>query len=129
MWDYCGMARNAAGLEKAIGEIRKLRADFWQNVRVLGEGGEINSSLEMAGRVADFLEFGELMCLDALHRNESCGGHFRDEFQHEDGEARRDDANFAYVAGWLFRGDNKPPALAKEKLEFHDVKLTTRSYK
>jgi succinate dehydrogenase / fumarate reductase, flavoprotein subunit len=129
MWDHCGMARNARGLEKAIAEIQGLREEFWGDVKVLGDGMAVNPSLEMAGRVADFLEFGELMCLDALHREESCGGHFREEHQTQEGEARRDDEGFAYVAGWLHRGDNRAPALAKEPLGFENVKLTQRSYK
>ena len=129
MWDKCGMGRNAAGLAEAIADIQALRAEFWRDVKVLGDDMAVNPSLEMAGRVADFLEFGELLCLDALHRNESCGGHFREEFQTDDGEARRDDDNYAYVAAWLHRGDNKPPALAKEPLVFETVKLTQRSYK
>jgi succinate dehydrogenase / fumarate reductase flavoprotein subunit len=129
MWQKCGMGRTAAGLKQAIDEIRALRADFWQNVKVLGDNGSVNVSLEMAGRVADFLEFGELMCLDALHRNESCGGHFREEFQDSEGEAMRDDDNFSYVAAWMYRGDNKAPALAKEKLAWENVHPTRRSYK
>ncbi len=129
LWEKCGMARNAAGLESAIEEVRALRSEFWQNVKVLGEDMAVNPSLEMAGRVADFLEFAELMCIDALHREESCGGHFREEHQTEEGEAKRDDEKFAYVAGWIFRGDAKPPALAKEPLHYENVKLTQRSYK
>ena len=129
MWERCGMARNAAGLAKAVEDIRALRAEFWENVKVLGDGNAVNVSLEMAGRVADFLEFGEIMCIDAWHRNESCGGHFREEFQTEEGEARRDDDGFAYVAAWNYRGDGKVPALAKESLAFENVKLSQRSYK
>ncbi len=129
MWERCGMARNAAGLAKAVDDIRALRAEFWENVKVLGEGNSINTSLEMAGRVADFLEFGEMMCIDAWHRNESCGGHFREEFQTEEGEARRDDDAFTYVAAWMYRGDGKVPSLAKEPLAFENVKLSQRSYK
>ncbi len=129
MWDRCGMARDAAGLTKGIEEIRALRAEFWQNVKVLGDGMGVNQSLEMAGRVADFLEFGELMCIDALHRNESCGGHFRDEYQTPDGEALRDDDKYAYVAAWSHQGDTKAPGLVKEPLVFDSVKLTQRSYK
>jgi succinate dehydrogenase / fumarate reductase, flavoprotein subunit len=129
MWDKCGMGRTEKGLTEAIQEIRALRAEFWENVRVLGDEKNMNTSLEMAGRVADFLEFGELMCLDALNRNESCGGHFREEFQTEEGEARRDDDAYAYVAAWMYRGDNKTPALAKEPLKFDNVKLSQRSYK
>jgi succinate dehydrogenase / fumarate reductase flavoprotein subunit len=129
MWDRCGMARTAEGLASAIVDVRKLREQFWSDCKVLGDGMAVNPSLEMAGRVADFLEFGELMCLDALHRNESCGGHFREEYQEADGEAKRDDEHFQYVAGWLYRGDNHPPALAKEMLEFNTVHPSQRSYK
>jgi succinate dehydrogenase / fumarate reductase flavoprotein subunit len=129
MWDECGMARSEQGLLKAIEQIKALRAEFWENVAVLGDNDSLNVSLEMAGRVADFLEFGELMCLDALHRNESCGGHFREEFQTEDGEALRNDDEFAYAAAWLHRGEGKTPALAKEPLVFENIKLAQRSYK
>jgi succinate dehydrogenase / fumarate reductase flavoprotein subunit len=128
MWEYCGMSRNAEGLKKAIGEIKKLRAEFWQNVRVTGEASYVNPELEKAGRVADFLELGELMCADALHRNESCGGHFREEYQ-IDGEAKRDDENFCYVAAWEFNGVGKDETLHKEDLKFDNVHLATRSYK
>ncbi|PSR52160.1 fumarate reductase/succinate dehydrogenase flavoprotein subunit [Adhaeribacter arboris] len=129
MWDYCGMARNAEGLQHAKQKISELRADFWQNVRVLGENEELNMTLEKAGRVADFLELGELMVDDALNRNESCGGHFREEYQTPENEALRDDANFAYVAAWEYTGDNQPENLHKEALDFENVKLTQRSYK
>ncbi len=129
MWEKCGMARDAAGLEEALRLIPALREEFWENVNVPGSGDEFNQSLEHAGRVADFLELGELMCLDALHREESCGGHFRTEHQTDDGEARRDDDHFAYVAGWEFAGDGEPPILNKEPLEFENVHLATRSYK
>ncbi|HRN52349.1 MAG TPA: fumarate reductase/succinate dehydrogenase flavoprotein subunit [Gemmatimonadaceae bacterium] len=129
MWDKCGMARTAEGLKQALVEIPKLREEFWQNVRVLGANEEINQSLEKAGRVADFLEFAELMCIDALHREESCGGHFRTEHQTEDGEAKRNDAEFAYVAAWEYAGEGKAPILNKEPLEFENVHLSTRSYK
>jgi succinate dehydrogenase / fumarate reductase, flavoprotein subunit len=129
MWDYCGMARTAEGLKHALGRIPELREQFWGNVRVLGTGDEINQSLEKAGRVADFLELAELMCLDALHRNESCGGHFREEYQTPDGEAARDDENFSYVAAWEFRGVGSPPELHKEPLVFEYVHPTQRSYK
>jgi succinate dehydrogenase / fumarate reductase flavoprotein subunit len=129
MWDKCGMARDKAGLEAALKRIPELRAEFWKDVRVLGSGESFNQSLEKAGRVADFLEFAELMCLDALHREESCGGHFRTEHQTEDGEAKRDDDRFAYVAAWEYAGEGKPPVLHKEPLEFEEVKLATRSYK
>ncbi|MFZ9889888.1 MAG: FAD-binding protein, partial [Myxococcota bacterium] len=129
MWDKCGMSRNEAGLTEALQKIPALRSEFWENVAVLGDSNELNVSLEKAGRVADFLEFGELMCRDALERKESCGGHFREESQTDDGEALRDDENFAHVAAWFFEGDNKAPTLAKEPLEFENVKLTQRSYK
>lgn len=129
MWEYCGMARNEEGLKKAKGLIRELREEFWRDVTVLGENEEMNQSLEKAGRVADFLELGELMVDDALHRRESCGGHFREESQTPDGEAKRDDENFRYVAAWEFKGDNQPEVLHKEVLEFENVELTQRSYK
>ena len=129
MWDRCGMARDAAGLKQALEQIPRLRAEFWRNVKVPGTGAELNQSLEKAGRVADFLEFGELMCLDALQREESCGGHFRTEYQTEDGEALRNDEKFAYVAAWEYAGEGKPPVLNKEPLEFENVHLSTRSYK
>ena len=129
MWDNCGMARNAAGLSKAIGEIQSLREEFWQNVNVLGDNQGMNPSLEHAGRLADFLELGELMCRDALHREESCGGHFREEYQTEEGEARRDDDQFSYVAAWEWTGPNSQPALHKEPLTFDYVHPSQRSYK
>ncbi len=129
MWDRCGMGRTASGLVQAISDIRALRGEFWDNVQVTGTGDTFNVALEMAGRVADFLEFGEMMCLDALHRNESCGGHFREEYQTEEGEALRNDDDYAYAAGWLYRGDDKLPALAKEPLAFENIKLSQRSYK
>jgi succinate dehydrogenase / fumarate reductase flavoprotein subunit len=129
MWEYCGMARNEQGLKHALQEIPALREEFWQDVKVPGSGGELNQELEKAGRVADFLELGELTCIDALHRRESCGGHFREEFQTPDGEARRDDENFAYVAAWEHSGDLASPILHKEPLTFEYVKLTQRSYK
>ncbi|MET0390239.1 MAG: fumarate reductase/succinate dehydrogenase flavoprotein subunit [Polyangiales bacterium] len=128
-WDNCGMARDAKGLEHALQRIPELREEFWKNVRVLGSGQELNQSLEKAGRVADFLEFGELMCLDALKREESCGGHFRTEHQTEDGEARRNDEQFSYAAAWEWKGEGQAPALHKEALEFEYVKPTQRSYK
>ncbi|MDX6738645.1 fumarate reductase/succinate dehydrogenase flavoprotein subunit [Actinocorallia sp. A-T 12471] len=128
MWEYCGMERTDEGLRKAIGMIRALREDFWQNVTVPGSGDDLNQSLEKAGRVADFLELGELMCIDALHRTESCGGHFRAESQDEDGEAKRDDENFSYAAAWEWTGGDKP-VLHKEDLVFEYVKPSTRSYK
>ncbi len=129
MWDYCGMARNEAGLLKAKKMISDLRADFWKNVKVTGENEELNQSLEKAGRVADFLELGELMVDDALDRKESCGGHFREESQTEENEAKRDDENYCYVAAWEYKGDNQPETLHKEALNFEYVKLTQRSYK
>ncbi|HET8770923.1 MAG TPA: fumarate reductase/succinate dehydrogenase flavoprotein subunit [Gemmatimonadaceae bacterium] len=129
LWDKCGMARSAEGLREALEEIPKLRAEFWRDVKVPGTGAELNQSLEKAGRVADFLEFAELMCLDALHREESCGGHFRVEHQTSDGEAKRNDEQFAYVAAWEYAGEGKPPVLNKEPLTFENVHLSTRSYK
>ncbi len=129
MWDHCGMSRSAPGLTKALERIPELRAEFWSSVRVLGKGEELNQSLEKAGRVADFMEFAELMCRDALHRNESCGGHFRTEFQTADGEAKRDDEHFLYVAAWEFQGEAKVPVIHREPLAFDNVKLATRSYK
>jgi succinate dehydrogenase / fumarate reductase, flavoprotein subunit len=129
MWDKCGMARNADGLKQALEEIPGLREEFWQNVTVLGDGNGLNQSLEYAGRVADFLEFGELLVFDALHRNESCGGHFREEYQTEDGEALRDDINYSYVAAWEYQGVDERPVLHKEPLEYEEVHFTQRSYK
>lgn len=128
IWDECGMARSRAGLEKALQQIPALREQFWSNVAVLGEGDSLNQSLEKAGRVADFLEFGELMCLDALKREESCGGHFREEYQ-EDGEAKRDDANYAHAAVWEYSGKGNAPKRHVEDLKFENVQLATRSYK
>jgi succinate dehydrogenase / fumarate reductase flavoprotein subunit len=128
-WEKCGMARDATGLREALKRIPELREEFWQNLRVLGSGEELNQSLEKAGRVADFLEFGELMCLDALQREESCGGHFRLEHQTEDGEARRNDEKFSYVAAWEWKGEGQAPTLHQERLEFEYVKPTQRSYK
>lgn len=130
MWEYCGMARDEEGLRKAIGMIRDLREEFWTNVRVPGRSqGELNQSLEKAGRVADFLELGELMCVDALHREESCGGHFRMEHQTPEGEALRDDQNFLYVAAWEYAGAGQPPVLHKEHLVYKNIELKQRSYK
>jgi succinate dehydrogenase / fumarate reductase flavoprotein subunit len=123
------MGRNEAGLKKALEKISGIRAEFWENVSIPGEGNELNQTLEKAGRVADFLELGELICLDALHRAESCGGHFREESQTEDGEALRDDEHFAYVAAWQYAGDEHEPILNKEPLEFEYVQLSQRSYK
>ncbi|MGB0685914.1 MAG: hypothetical protein ACPGQD_07015, partial [Planctomycetota bacterium] len=129
MWDKCGMGRTREGLEEALREIPKLREEFWKDVRIPGTADSYNPELEKAARVADFLEFGELMCHDALDREESCGGHFREEHQTEEGEALRDDEAYAYAAVWEFMGDGKAPELSKEQLEFEEVKLTTRSYK
>ena len=129
MWDKCGMARDKKGLEEAIARMPELRKEFWSNVKVLGAGETINQSLEKAGRVADFLEFGELMCRDALDRNESCGGHFRTEYQTPDGEALRDDENYAHVSAWKYEGEDAEPTLIKEPLVYEQVKLATRSYK
>jgi len=129
LWDNCGMSRTEQSLTKALSEIPAIREEFWKNVRVLGENETRNQALEKAGRVADFLEFAELMCLDALHRNESCGGHFREEYQTEDGEALRDDEHYAYVAAWEFTGVGIEPKLHKEPLEFEFVHPSTRSYK
>lgn len=129
IWEKCGMARNRKGLEEAIAEIPAIREEFWENVCVPGEGEELNQSLEYAGRVADFLEFGELMCRDALNRNESCGGHFREEHQTEDGEAMRNDEEYSHVSAWEYKGDNETPVMHKEELEFENVQLATRSYK
>ncbi|WP_444950779.1 fumarate reductase/succinate dehydrogenase flavoprotein subunit [Micromonospora ureilytica] len=129
MWEHCGMERSEAGLRKAIDEIRALREQFWQRVKVSGTGEELNQSLEKAGRVADFFELAELMCIDALHREESCGGHFRAEHQTPDGEAQRDDDRFAYVAAWEFTADGEPSVLHKEDLKFEYVHPTQRSYK
>ena len=129
MWEYAGMARNASGLEKAIGQIQDLRDDFNKNLLVPGSGDNLNAELERAGRVRDFLDFGELLCRDALERNESCGGHFREEFQTDDGEALRDDENFAHAAVWEYKGDEKLPARHCEDLKYENVKLAVRSYK
>ena len=129
IWEKCGMARNKSGLEEAIRKIPELREEFWSNLNVPGENASINQSLELAGRVADFLEFGELMCRDALQREESCGGHFREEHQTPEGEAKRDDENFAFVGAWEYKGDQNEPQLHKESLEYEEVKMTQRSYK
>ena len=125
VWDYCGMSRNAAGLESAISEIRDLREEYWRNVRVLGNSEDMNQSLEKAGRVADFFELAELMCIDARERNESAGGHFREEYQTVDGEALRDDDDYSYVAAWAYRGYGNYP----EPLDFEYVHPSQRSYK
>jgi succinate dehydrogenase / fumarate reductase flavoprotein subunit len=129
MWDYCGMSRNAEGLRKAISRIPELRAEYWDNVKVPGAKEDLNQSLEKAGRVADFFELAELMCIDALHRNESCGGHFREEYQTPEGEARRDDDQYAYVAAWAYGGDGQRPVLHKEQLHFEYVHPAQRDYR
>ena len=129
VWEKCGMARSKEGLEEALQKIPALREEFWQNVNVLGDGQELNQSLEFAGRVADFLEFAELMCLDAFERNESCGGHFRVEYQTADGEALRNDDEFCHVSAWEYNGSRKRPVAYKEPLLFENVRLAQRSYK
>jgi succinate dehydrogenase / fumarate reductase flavoprotein subunit len=129
MWDYCGMERSEEGLRKALTRIRELKKEFWSDVRVLGSNEELNQALERAGRVADFFELGELMCIDALVRRESCGGHFRVESQTPDGEALRDDDEFAYVSAWEFSGDDRRPILHKEPLVYEYVEMKQRSYK
>ncbi|MBI3253051.1 MAG: fumarate reductase/succinate dehydrogenase flavoprotein subunit [Candidatus Omnitrophica bacterium] len=129
LWEHCGMARNRAGLEKALERIPALRAEFWQNLKVTGSGEDLNPALERAGRVADFMEFAELLCRDAQARAESCGGHFREEFQTPDGEALRDDKNFSHVAAWEYKGESVDPELHKESLTFENVSLEQRSYK
>ena len=129
MWDYCGMARNDEGLKKAKGMIQQLREEFWENVLVPGSDKDFNQSLERAGRVADFLEFGELMLIDALARKESCGAHFNEAYQTEENEALRDDENFCHVSAWEFAGKDKEPVFHKEELKFENVELSQRSYK
>jgi len=129
LWDDVGMARNDAGLRQALARIPQLREEFWQNVSVPGPKNNLNKNLEYAGRVADYLEFAEVLTLDALHRTESCGGHFREESQTPDGEAKRDDETFSYVAAWEFQGVGSPPVLHEEPLTFEYVKPTQRSYK
>jgi succinate dehydrogenase / fumarate reductase flavoprotein subunit len=129
MWEYCGMERTEEGLRKALELIPALREEFWQRVKVPGSGDDLNQSLEKAGRVADFFELAELMCVDALHREESCGGHFRAESQTPDGEAERDDERFSYVAAWEYTGAGETPVLHKEDLTFEYVHPTQRSYK
>jgi succinate dehydrogenase / fumarate reductase flavoprotein subunit len=129
LWDEVGMSRNEAGLTRALARIPQLRDEFWQNVSVPGDPNNLNKNLEYAGRVADYLEFAELLAKDALHRTESCGGHFREESQTPEGEAQRDDANFSYAAAWEFTGVGRPPALHKEPLTFEYVKPSQRSYK
>jgi succinate dehydrogenase / fumarate reductase flavoprotein subunit len=129
MWNECGMARTEEGLKKAKADIKALKKEFWSDAKVLGTNEELNQSLEKANRVADFIELGELMIDDALSRNESCGGHFREEYQTSEGEALRDDENYAYVAAWKYMGEDQEEELVKEPLEFENVKLTQRSYK
>jgi succinate dehydrogenase / fumarate reductase flavoprotein subunit len=129
MWDECGMARTKASLERALKKIPEIRAEFWKDLRIPGGVSDLNQTLEKAGRVADFLEFAELMCQDALAREESCGGHFREEYQTSEGEAKRDDEHFAHVSVWEHTGEGKTPALHKEPLTFETVHLATRSYK
>jgi succinate dehydrogenase / fumarate reductase, flavoprotein subunit len=129
LWNNCGMSRNAQGLEKGVSRIKALRESFWQDVRVMGDTASLSQNLEHAGRVADFLEFAELMVSDALHRNESCGGHFREEYQTEENEAQRNDEDFAYTAAWQHQGEDKAATLHKEELTFESVQLSTRSYK
>ena len=132
LWTLCGMARNREGLEKALGEIPALREEFWtpgKGVMVPGSAGTLNQSLEAAGRVADFLELGELLCRDALAREESCGGHFREEHQYPDGECRRDDANFGHVAAWEYQGEGRAPLRNTEQLNYEFVKMSVRNYK
>jgi len=129
VWESCGMTRTARGLDTAVGEIRALREEFWQNVTVPGSGDDLNQNLEKAGRVADFFELAELMCIDARERSESCGGHFREESQTAEGEALRDDEHYSYVAAWGYRGTGESPELTKELLEFHNLHPSQRSYK
>ena len=129
LWEKCGMGRNEAGLKAALKRIPELREEFWKNVTVTGQSGDLNQCLEYAGRVADFMEFAELLCTDALMRRESCGGHFREEYQTEDGEAKRDDENFSFVAAWEYQGEGKAPLLHKEPLVYEEVHMSTRSYK
>jgi succinate dehydrogenase / fumarate reductase flavoprotein subunit len=129
LWDNCGMARSEKSLTRALSRIPTLREEFWKNANVAGENESLNVVLERAGRVADFLEFGELMCLDALERRESCGGHFREEYQTPDGEALRNDDDFAHVAAWEYQGDGRKPTRHTEPLIYENIKLATRSYK
>jgi len=129
LWEKCGMARDEAGLKEALQRIPQLREEFWNNIRVTGQNGELNQALEEAGRVADYMEFAELLCYDALMRRESCGGHFRTEFQTSDGEALRDDQNFSYVAAWEHQGVGKAPLLHKEPLVYEELHMSQRSYK
>ena len=129
MWEKCGMARSEASLKEALKRIPELRDEFWKNVKVTGDNNSLNQDLEAAGRVADFLEFAEVLCLDALDRKESCGGHFRVEHQTPDGEALRDDEHFSYVSAWEYPGSGKAPVMHKEPLVYEEVHMSTRSYK
>jgi succinate dehydrogenase / fumarate reductase flavoprotein subunit len=129
MWDHCGMSRTKEGLTRAIAEIQALKKEFWSNVNIPGSAESLNQALEKAGRVADFIELGELMCRDALTREESCGGHFREEYQYPDGECKRDDEKFAHVAAWEFQGEGKDPLRNVEPLNYETVKMSVRSYK
>jgi len=129
LWEKCGMARSEEGLQEALRTIPPIREEFWKNLRVPGEGEGLNQSLEAAGRLADFLEFAELMCRDALERRESCGGHFRVEYQTPEGEAQRNDEQYAYVAAWEYQGSDRAPALHKEPLVYEEVQMSQRSYK
>jgi succinate dehydrogenase / fumarate reductase flavoprotein subunit len=129
MWDKCGMSRTAEGLKEAREEVKKIKEEFWNDVKVLGTDEELNQTLEKASRLSDFIELGALMIEDALDRNESCGGHFREEYQTPEGEALRDDENYSYVSAWEYSGEDKAENLIKEPLVFENVKLTQRSYK
>jgi succinate dehydrogenase / fumarate reductase flavoprotein subunit len=129
MWQHCGMARTRAGLEQALGELAALREEFWSDLHIPGAADTLNQSLERAGRVADFIELGQLMCRDALAREESCGGHFREEHQYPDGECKRDDVNFAHVAAWEYQGEGREPLRNVEPLVYEFVKMSVRNYK
>jgi succinate dehydrogenase / fumarate reductase flavoprotein subunit len=129
MWDYCGMVRSEEGLKKALGLVKELREEFWKDLNVPEDSKMVNQELEKAGRVADYFELSELLITDALNRKESCGAHFREEYQTPEGEARRNDEEFAYVAAWEYAGEGKPHILNKEDLKFEEVELKVRSYK
>ncbi len=129
MWDYCGMTRNEEGLKKALVLLNDLKDEFWKNLKVAGRIDELNPELEKAGRVADYLELAGLLITDALNRKESCGAHFREEYQTPDGEAKRNDDEYAYVAAWEYAGEGKPHILHKEQLKFEEVEMKERSYK
>jgi len=129
LWDLVGMSRNREGLKKAIEELAKIREEFWSDIRIVSSANELNRELEKAGRVADFIEIGELMARDALQREESCGGHFREEHQTEEGEAKRDDSKFMFVAAWEYQGADREPLMHKEKLEYENIKVQARDYK